>query len=130
MLYKHIILSCFAALTCSPVLAAVSQSWPGYLIDRSCRASIEGDSGSALSFARAQTKECLLLPSCHTAGYAVFCDGHWFNLDTQGNKLAEKYLAKTKRQKAFFVLVKGSLSGQTIKTKSITELEEPANAEK
>jgi hypothetical protein len=129
---KTLFKSLTPALLCTLQLASAAwaekiSQWDGYLVDRSCRASIEG-SEQPLSFIRAQTRECALMPSCRKAGYAIYADGKWFNLDKGGNKLAEKYLSSTKRSKAFYVHVDGSLDGSTIVVSKINEKNEPKPA--
>ncbi len=57
-----------------PAYANNEQSWQGYLIDRSCRASMEGDSNT-LNFVKAQTRDCALMLTCKKAGYALFTKG-------------------------------------------------------
>ncbi len=99
------------------------KAWEGYLVDRTCRASIEGDSNT-LNFVREQTKECILMPSCRRAGYAIFTRGQWLNLDKKGNALAEKYWLTTKRSKAFYLQVEGTAKAGTIRTKTIGEIPE------
>lgn len=102
-------------------------AWQGYLVDRFCR---QFDSGDNLSFrfAREHTRDCALLPECKSAGYALFSNGQWFNLNQNGNSLAENYLNQTKRPMAIYVMIEGTLSQQTIFATNITEVPEPQPA--
>lgn len=117
-----------AAVVAAPVYADKEQSWHGYLIDSSCRASIEGDSNT-LNFVKEQTRDCALMPACRKAGYAIYSNGKWFVFDAKGNALAVQYLLKTVREKAFYVSVLGTLRSQTIKVKAIAEVAEPIDSE-
>jgi hypothetical protein len=101
-----------------PACAEKEQNRQGYLVDRSCRASIEGDSNT-LNFVRAQTKECILMPSCKQAGYAILTKGQWSNPDKKGNALAENYQLTTTKAKAFYVQAGGTAKTGTIRTKTI-----------
>ncbi len=121
---KQMFLVTVALIVGTGSYAADQQVWEGYLVDRTCRASIEGDSNT-LNFVRAQTKECILMPSCKRAGYAIFTKGQWLNLDKKGNALAEKYLLTTTRAKAFYVQVEGTTKAGTVRTKTIGEIPEP-----
>ena len=118
----------FAAIAPASMAANLTH-WKGYLVDQSCRASVAGDQ-DPLGFVRAQTRECALQPSCRKAGYSLFTAGKWYSLDKNGNKLAEKYLLDCKRSKSFYMLVEGTLIGNTINVAKLSEQAEPSSQEK
>lgn len=64
------------------------------------------------------------MSACQQAGYAIYSDGKWFNLDRNGNELAKRLFKASKRDKHFYVQVDGSLTGQAIVTQKITEIPE------
>jgi hypothetical protein len=130
-MYLFRIIVCFILLVVSvpACLAAKLTQWKGYLVDQSCRASVAGDQ-DPLGFVRAQTRECALQPSCRKAGYSLFTDGKWFSLDKNGNKMAENYLLACKRTKSFYMLVEGTLIGNTINVAKLSEQAEPSSQEK
>lgn len=106
----------------SPGAAADSQTWTGYLVDRSCAAAIKGDNKDAMKSVKEHTKACSLEPSCCEAGYSVYSQGQWIDLDNTGNVMAKKVMQATKRDKAHMVKVVGIFKRGEVRPSSIVEV--------
>lgn len=106
----------------SPAVAADSQTWTGYLVDRSCAAAIKGDNKDAMKSVKEHTKACSLEPSCCEAGYSVYSQGQWIDLDNTGNAMAKKVMQATKRDKAHVVKVVGIIKRGEVRPSSIVEV--------
>jgi len=106
----------------SPAVAADSQTWTGYLVDRSCAAAIKGDNKDAMKSVKEHTKACSLEPSCCEAGYSVYSQGQWIDLDNAGNVMAKKVMQATKRDKAHMVKVVGIIKRGEVRPSSIVEV--------
>jgi len=106
----------------SSAVAADSQTWTGYLVDRSCAAAIKGDNKDAMKSVKEHTKACSLEPSCCEAGYSVYSQGQWIDLDNAGNVMAKKVMQATKRDKAHMVKVVGIIKRGEVRPSSIVEV--------
>ncbi|CAN5601094.1 hypothetical protein BH11CYA1_BH11CYA1_28690 [soil metagenome] len=106
----------------SPAAAADSQNWTGYLIDRSCAAAIQGDNKDAMKSVKEHTKACSLEPSCCEAGYSVYSQGKWLDLDNNSSAMAKKVMQASKRDKAHIVKVVGIVKRGEVRASSITEV--------
>jgi hypothetical protein len=92
----------------------------GHVIDNACA----GAHKSAANFAetvRAHPVSCALMPDCAKSGYAVLSDGKLYKLDEAGNKEVARLLAATKSEKGLAVIVEGTLEGETLSAKSVSE---------
>jgi hypothetical protein len=92
----------------------------GYIIDNACSARAAGENGAEK--VKNHTVKCALMPPCAKSGYAVFADGKLYKLDDEGNKKASDILKNTKSEKSVQVSVEGSVDGDTLKVKSISEV--------
>lgn len=92
----------------------------GYIIDNACSARAAGENGAEK--VKNHTVKCALMPPCAKSGYAVFADGKLYKLDDEGNKKAGDILKNTKSEKSVQVSVEGSVDGDTLKVKSISEV--------
>jgi hypothetical protein len=92
----------------------------GYVIDNACSARAASENGAEK--VKNHTVKCAMMPSCAKSGYAVFADGKLYKLDEEGNKKAADILKNTKAEKGVQVSVEGTLDGDNLKVKSISEV--------
>lgn len=92
----------------------------GYVIDNACSARAAGENGAEK--VKNHTVKCAMMPPCAKSGYAVFADGKLYKLDEEGNKKAADILKNTKAEKGVQVSVEGTVDGDTLKVKSISEV--------
>ncbi|MGH9762722.1 MAG: hypothetical protein ACREDR_43175 [Blastocatellia bacterium] len=117
MIRKTLVLG--LVMLCAGVVfaASKSQKYTGSIIDNACAAKHSGDAAAI----DAHPVSCALMPPCVKAGYALYSDGKLYKLDASGNKKVEALLKKAPTdQKGFKVDVEGTVSGDTIKVKTIT----------
>jgi hypothetical protein len=96
---------------------ARASSWTGYLIDNACAAKNTTDDK-----VKAHTVSCSLMDPCVKSGYAIYSDGKLYKLDKAGNDKALALLKATSSKTSVQVKVEGTLSGDTIKVKNISEV--------
>lgn len=101
---------------------AVSQ-YTGYLVDRSCAAQIKVDNkGSDPSPSlKKHTRHCSLEPSCCEAGYSLYSQGKWFDLDAKGNELAKKIFEQSKKESGHMFNISGIFKRNELRVASIAE---------
>jgi hypothetical protein len=99
-----------------------SQTWTGYLVDRSCAAAIKGDNKDAMKSVKEHTKACSLEPSCCEAGYSVYSQGQWLDLDNASSAIAKKIMKASAREKAHVVKVVGIIKRGEVRASSISEV--------
>lgn len=92
----------------------------GYVIDNACSARAASENGAEK--VKNHTVKCAMMPSCAKSGYAVFADGKLYKLDEEGNKKAADILKNTKAEKGVQVSVEGTVDGDMLKVKSISEV--------
>lgn len=92
----------------------------GYIIDNACSARASSENGAEK--VKNHTVKCALMPSCAKSGYAVYADGKLYKLDEEGNKKAGDILKNTKSEKSVQVSVEGTVDGETLKVKTISEV--------
>lgn len=91
----------------------------GYLVDNACSARFKGDAEKA----KGHTVKCSLMPPCTASGYSVItADGKAYKLDDAGNAKAKELLSNTKTEKGFSVSVEGTVDGDKIMVKNISEV--------
>ncbi|MDP3510010.1 MAG: hypothetical protein Q8T09_18715 [Candidatus Melainabacteria bacterium] len=106
----------------SAAVAPSSQSWTGYLVDRSCAAAIKGDNKDAIKSVKEHTKACSLEPSCCEAGFSIYSQGQWLDLDNGSSAIAKKVMQATTRDKAHVVKVVGIIKRGEVRATSIVEV--------
>lgn len=95
----------------------------GYLVDNACAGKMEkAGAKKAMEKAKNHTKDCALQDACKASGYGLMSKGKFYKFDEKGDKLAGEYFDKTKKEKDFWVDVKGSMDGNTIKVESIKDV--------
>lgn len=99
-----------------------SQSWTGYLVDRSCAAAIKGDNKDAMKSVKEHTKACSLEPSCCEAGFSIYSQGQWLDLDNASSAIAKKVMKASTRDKAHVVKVVGIIKRGEVRATSIAEV--------
>jgi uncharacterized protein YdeI (BOF family) len=89
----------------------------GYIVDNVCapKYAVSPD------LVKAHTVACALARSCVKSGYAFYSDGKLYELDQDGNTKAEALLRNTGSKTGPQVKIEGSLDGDTLKVKSISE---------
>ncbi|MBP9089994.1 hypothetical protein KBI23_03135 [bacterium] len=102
--------------------ASGSQSWTGYLVDRSCAAAIKGDNKDAIKSVKEHTKACSLEPSCCEAGFSIYSQGQWLDLDNASSAIAKKVMKASTRDKAHVVKVVGIIKRGEVRATSIAEV--------
>ena len=93
----------------------------GYVIDNRCAAS-KANGENAAENVKVHTVTCMMMPPCAKSGYAVFAGGKLYKLDEEGSKKAGDILKNTKAEKGVQVSVEGTLDGDMLKVKSISEV--------
>lgn len=114
----------------SPASAQKTESWTGYLVDRSCAAMIKTEcknqgnkAGKDPSAQLAEhTRSCSLDPSCSESGYTLYSHNQWLDLDPASSALARKVVETSKKSKGLQVKVDGIVKRGEIKASSIVEL--------
>ncbi|HKY05455.1 MAG TPA: hypothetical protein VJQ56_11220 [Blastocatellia bacterium] len=94
----------------------------GYLTDNACSARIAkaDDPSSAI---KNHTKNCALMPGCSKSGYSLLADGKWYKFDDEGNQKVAELLKNSKREKGIAVNVEGTVEGEKLSVKKISEAE-------
>jgi Skp family chaperone for outer membrane proteins len=93
----------------------------GYVVDNMCAAAHKDDK-DVLDTVKTHPKECALMDDCLKSGYAVLTeDGKFYKLDEAGNKKVVELLKKSKSEKGLMVTVEGTIEGDTLRVKTISE---------
>jgi len=115
-----------AASLTAVVPAALSQekveTFSGYLVDKSCAASIKNDHLDPTQRLKDHTRACALEPSCCEAGYTVYSGGKWIDLDAAGSQLAQKVIKASKKNKAHMCKITGVFKRNEFHASSVTEV--------
>ncbi len=94
----------------------------GYLVDVACGTKMSKlDAKKAEDKAMGHSKDCALQDGCKSSGYGILSMGKLIKFDEKGNKLASEYFDKTKKEKGFWVEVKGTMDGDMMKVESIKD---------
>ena len=93
----------------------------GYIIDNACAAGrATGD--NAADKVKNHTVKCAQMAKCAESGYALYADGKLYKLDAEGNKKAGELLKNTKVERGMQVAVEGTVEGDTLTVKTISEV--------
>lgn len=103
--------------------AETASQYTGFLVDRSCAAQIKVDSkGTDPSPSlKKHTRHCSLEPSCCEAGYSLYSQGKWLDLDAKGNELAKKIFEQSKKESGHLFTVTGLFKRNELRVASIAE---------
>jgi hypothetical protein len=92
----------------------------GYIIDNMCSGRAATENGA--DKVKAHGVKCMMMPKCAESGYAVYADGKLYKFDEEGNKKAAEILKNTKVEKSVQVSVEGTVEGDILTVKSISEV--------
>ena len=92
----------------------------GYLIDNACSGAHSKDADFSDRVKR-HSKSCALMPGCVKSGYSILVDDKLYKLDEAGNKMVADFLKKTKLEKGLEVSVEGTIEGDTLHVKTLSE---------
>lgn len=95
----------------------------GYVVDNAC-ATAHANDEKVVETVKNHPKSCALMPGCVKSGYAILADGKLYKFDEAGNKLVADIYKKTKREKGLPVSVEGTIEGDTLHVKKISEATE------
>ena len=99
----------------------------GYLVDVACGTKMSKlDETKAMEKAKGHSKDCALQDACKASGYGLLSKGKLVKFDENGNKLASDYFDKTKKEKGFWVDVRGTMDGDMMKVESIKDVKAKA----
>lgn len=110
-----------AASTAASSAKPVAENYVGYLVDRSCCAMMQQQGKDPVPALKAHFRSCSLEPSCCEAGYAIYSNGRFFDLDAKGNALAKKYFEATKINAGHMVKITGTFKRNELKTESLSQ---------
>jgi hypothetical protein len=103
-------------------------AYKGWLVDQLCAMSpnsIAADGTDLKASPELHSLKCALMPPCMASGYGIFVqkDGgyEFYKFNKRGSKLAEDYRRKTTKQDRIGVEVTGSMKGDTIRVKTLSE---------
>lgn len=92
----------------------------GYVVDNACAGRWKAD--ATVDKAKGHGVKCALMPPCAASGYSVMTDeGKMYKLDEAGNTKVKELLGKTKVEKGFAVNIEGTIEGDTLKVKNVSE---------
>ena len=121
----------FALLTTALVFAGGMKgtAYKGWLVDQLCAMapdSIAADGVDLKVSPEMHSLKCALMPPCIASGYGIYVrkDGggyEYYKFDKKGSTLAENYLKKTTKQDRIGVEVTGTMKGDTIRVKTLSE---------
>ncbi len=95
----------------------------GYMLDIACGTKMSKlDEDKAMEKAKGHTKDCATQDACKASGYGLMMKGKLMKFDDNGNKLAADYFDKSKKEKGFWVDVRGTMDGEMIKVESIHDV--------
>ena len=93
-----------------------SQKLTGYLVDAVCA----GNHATEPGYAENHDKNCNLMDVCIKSGYSLMmADQKVLKFDPKGNEQALAFIKATNKDKAWKVVVTGTVEGQTLTVKSI-----------
>ncbi|MBL0184127.1 MAG: hypothetical protein IPP97_00160 [Candidatus Obscuribacter sp.] len=106
--------------------AKALESYSGYLIDRSCAAQIKMDNMrqhvDPMGAINKHTRHCSLEPSCCEAGYSLYSQGKWFDLDPKGNEMAKKLFEASKKETGQLFKIQGVFKRNELRVSNIAEV--------
>lgn len=106
---------------CAAARDSKSVKLTGYIIDNACAAGrATGDNPTEK--VKNHTVKCAQMPKCAESGYALYADGKLYKLDAEGNKKAAELLKNTKVEKGMQVAIEGTVEGDTLTVKTISEV--------
>lgn len=121
-----LLLSAAPTLVLAQDASKAPESYSGYLIDRSCAAQIKMDNMrqhvDPMAAINKHTRHCSLEPSCCEAGYSLYSQGKWFDLDPKGNEMAKKLFQASKKETGQVFKIQGVFKRNELRVSSIAEV--------
>jgi hypothetical protein len=121
----------FALLSTALVFAGGMKgtTYNGWLVDQLCAGAPDGIAGDGVDLKvspELHSLKCALMPPCIASGYGIYVQKEgggyeFYKFDKKGSSLAESYLKKTTKENRIGVEVTGTLKGDTIKVKTLSE---------
>jgi hypothetical protein len=104
-------------------------AYKGWLVDQLCAMapdSVAADGVDLKVSPEMHSLHCALMPPCIASGYGIYVqkDGggyEFYKFDKKGSALAEEYLKKTSKQDRIGVEVTGTMKGDIIRVKTLSE---------
>jgi hypothetical protein len=104
-------------------------TYKGWLADQLCAGAPDGISADGVDLKvspEQHSLKCALMPPCIASGYGIYMQENgggfaYYKFDKKGSSLAEKYLKKTTKQDRIGVEVTGTMKGDTIRVKTLSE---------
>ncbi|MBX9940049.1 MAG: hypothetical protein K2Y32_12385 [Candidatus Obscuribacterales bacterium] len=98
------------------------KTYTGYLLDRACAAELKQAGKDPLATLKGHTKHCSLEPACSEAGYTLYSEGKWLDLDSVGSEKARKAFGQTKKAAGHKFKISGIFKRNELRVKEITEV--------
>jgi hypothetical protein len=129
---KHGRSTCYKIMAaCLAVFAfaipAMAGNFGGYLVDRACAEGYKHETKNVDTLVQHHTSVCSLNPDCSEAGYSLYKDGKFLDLDTKSNALAKKYFQTSKRKEGHFVTITGDIKRDQLAATDIKEAAPPTH---
>lgn len=109
----------------SLALPAWASTFAGYLIDRSCSEGLKHETKNVDALVQHHTTICALSADCSEAGYSLYKDGKFIDLDAKGNVLAKTYFQTSKRKEGHYVNITGDMKRDVLAATDIKEAAPP-----
>ncbi|SRR5260370_34585100 len=118
------------ALACVVVVAGVviaaakgkEVTLTGYVIDNACAAKMAKDPSTAGDKVKGHSKGCAQMAGCIQSGHQIYADGKFYKFDKASESQVADVVKNEKSDKGLQVKVEGTLDGDTITVKSISEV--------
>lgn len=118
------IMACVFALSCPAAGATDAGSGTGFLANK---ATVQKWSDERTdidkNFHNYEVRAASGLEAVRS-GYVIYANGQWLNLEQENRELIANLLRQTSKKKSLYVLVSGTLDGQTIHVNRIHEINE------
>lgn len=116
-----------AALGAVSLYAGMNETFTGYLADNLCIENGTAPDGANMrTNPEDHTVMCALMKPCIESGYSVLVKNGMgefdaYKLDRKGNKKAEDFIRSLNREADIYVNVVGTLRGDTLRVREITD---------
>jgi hypothetical protein len=117
---KSFVLTLVVVIAAVAVVAAKGKDvkLTGYIVDNACAAKMSKDGDKA----KGHPKACAQMQGCIDSGHQIYADGKWYKFDKASESKVADVVKNEKSDKGLQVTVEGSLDGDTITVKSISEV--------
>lgn len=101
-------------------------TFAGYLLDRSCAARLKREDyekhKNPVEALKKHSRACALEPDCSEAGYTLYSNGQWYDLDAKGNERARKLLTASKKSENLLCKITGNFKRNELRVATIEEV--------